>query len=127
VKSAAQDISENLDARLAEFQSLGEDFESEHEFIANFNGSDGVLQPAYDRLTAKGFHGGAPAGGGWIYMHVRRPLTRASILHLTHELDEVARASGCLFELLDVTLASSAAPGRIVILGKCDRETFLNA
>jgi hypothetical protein len=126
VRSAAQDIRDRLDAHLEAFKSAEEVLDADHEYIANFMGLDAVLQPAYEQLVQMGFRGDPPAGGGWIYMHGWRPLTRKSVLQLTDMLDAVARTNDCIFELLDVALNSAAAGRRLVILGTCDGETFLN-
>ena len=127
MKAAIQDISEELDKRLTEFEADGENLHAEHEFIANVVGLDDVLRPAYEQLVALGFQGDSPDSGGWIYMHVWRPLTRESVLQLAEQLDDVARSNNCLFELLDVSLTSDARKGEIVILGVCDGEAFENA
>jgi hypothetical protein len=127
MRSVIEDIQAMLDTRLGEFQSEGEDLAIEHEFIANFVGADEVLRPAYARLTALGCTGEPPAGGGWIYMHIRRPLSRGSVLTLASALDDVARSTGSLFELLDVTPLSGPRAGQAIILGACDGEAFENA
>jgi hypothetical protein len=127
MRSAIQDIEEKLDSRLAELRAEGEDLTAEHEFIANFVGSDEVLRPAYRRLTALGCNGDPPRGCGWIYMHVRRPLARDSVLSLATELDGVASSTGSLFELLDVAPLSGPRAGQPIILGVCDGEAFENA
>jgi hypothetical protein len=124
---ADEDIAEKLDKRLAEFESAGETLVANHEFIANFVGSDEVLVPTHRDLVALGCSGDPPKGGGWIYMHVWRPLTRESVLRLAGELQQIASNNQSLFELLDVSLTSPSSTRKIVILGTCDDEAFLNA
>jgi hypothetical protein len=129
VSSTVDDIQQTLDSHLAEFMAAGEDLACEHEFIANFIGFDDVLRLAYDELVGLGCKGDPPDGGGWIYMHVERSLTRESVIQLARQLDDVARRTGCLFELLDVRLNESMADGgKLVVLGVAgDVDTFRRA
>ena len=127
MKTALQDLIDQLDERLTEFEADGVDLNVDHEFIANLVGSDEVLRPTHTQLIADGFSGDPPEDGGWIYMHVWRPLTRSSVLQLAEQLDALAQQNRCLFELLDVTLTSGSKSGHIIILGACDGETLQNA
>ena len=127
MKSTLQDLLDNIDERLAAFEADGVDLSASHEFIANFVGSDEVLRSTYDQLVADGFNGDPPEGGGWIYMHVSRQLTRSSVIQLAEQLDDLAKENHCLFDLLDVTPTGGSKSGDIVILGTCDGEAFQNA
>ena len=127
MKTALQNVTEQIDELLAECEPDGEDLNEIHEFIANFVGSDEVLRPTHERLIAAGLTGDPPDGGGWLYMHVWRPLTRSSVIELAEQLDAVAHETRCLFELLDVTLLSGDRRGHCIILGVCDGEAIQNA